>query len=57
MEKQNKKEQLPEEIKVKIKDRESWFKVIGSTILLALIAYKLAVSDLICYLLIIDMME
>mgnify|MGYP003121778212 FL=1 len=46
MEKQNKKEQLPEDIKGKIKDRESWFKVIGGTILLALIAYKLAVSEL-----------
>jgi len=46
MEKTNKKEPLPEDIRSKIKDRESWFKIIGGLILLALIAYKIAVSEL-----------
>ncbi|WP_405328037.1 hypothetical protein [Leeuwenhoekiella sp. LLG6367-2.1] len=46
MEKTTKKETLPEDIRSKIKDRESWFKIIGGLILLALIAYKVAVSEL-----------
>lgn len=46
MEKPNKKQTLPEDVRVKIKNRESWFKVVAGLILLALIAYKLAVSEL-----------
>ncbi|CAI8311244.1 MAG: Uncharacterised protein [Bacteroidetes bacterium MED-G17] len=46
MEKTSKKEPISEDIRGKIKDRESWFKIIGGLILLALVAYKLAVSEL-----------
>lgn len=46
MEKTSTKEPLPEDIRSKIKNRESWFKIIGGLILLALVAYKLGVSEL-----------
>lgn len=46
MEKANKKDNLSEDTRAKIKDRESWFKIAAGLILLALISYKLAVSEL-----------
>lgn len=46
MEKSSKKEPLQKDISSKIKNRESWFKVIAGIILLSLIAYKIAVSNI-----------
>jgi Skp family chaperone for outer membrane proteins len=46
MEKPEKKNPLPEEIRGNIKNRESWFKIIAGLIFLGLICYKIAVSDL-----------
>lgn len=43
--KENKKE-IPEDLKVKIQNRESWFKIAIVVILFGLIAYKIAISDL-----------
>jgi hypothetical protein len=40
------KSDIPENLKEKIKSRESWFKIISGLILIALICYKLAVSEL-----------
>jgi len=41
-----KKEELPVDIKAKIKNRESWFKVLSGLIILGLFSYKLAVSEI-----------
>lgn len=43
---EKKKKEVSESIKDKIENRESWAKILGTLILLSLISYKFAVSDL-----------